>query len=125
MPSRETLFDPDASEQEIADEMEALFLAFHEHAQEFAQERELNDGIVSLMALRLSLSARMLDYVMSTEKPSGSGLKLDLDRFRRDMDESVRAAKKGADEFVAMAKQALVEAESEAETDEETDEKPK
>jgi hypothetical protein len=54
----------------------------------------------------------MFDYVMSTEKPSGSGLKLDLDRYRRDVDESVRAAKKGADDFVAKAKEAIAEAEA-------------
>jgi hypothetical protein len=111
-PSQENLFDPDASEQEIADEMEALFMAFHEHVQEFAQERELNDGMVSLLTLRLSLSARMFDYVMSTEQPSGSGLKLELERYRRDVDDAVRAARKGADDFVAKAREAIAEAEA-------------
>lgn len=45
-------FDPDASEREEEDELEALFMAFNEHVHEFAQERDLNDGIVSMLALR-------------------------------------------------------------------------
>jgi hypothetical protein len=109
VPSQE---NPGVSDQEIEDELEALFMAFQEQAHEFAQERDVSDGMVSLLALRLSLSTRMFDYVMSTEKPSGSGLKLDLDRYRRDVDEAVRAAKKGADDFVAQAKQAIAEAEA-------------
>jgi hypothetical protein len=108
--SQDDPFDRDLTDEELEGEMEALFMDFHEHVQGFAQERDVNDGIVSLLALRISLSARMLDYVMSTEKPSGSGLKLDLDRYRRDVDEAVRAARKGADEFVAKAKQAMAEA---------------
>jgi hypothetical protein len=108
--SQDAPFDRELSEEEIADELDALLMAFHEHVQEFAQEHDLNDGIVSVLALRLSLTTRMLDYVMSTEQPSGSGLKLDLDRYRRDVDETVRGAKKGADDFVANAKQAIAEA---------------
>ena len=42
----------------------------------------------------------------AAEKPSNSGLKLDLDRFRRDIDHVVRAARKDADEFIAAAKKA-------------------
>jgi hypothetical protein len=106
-------FDPDGSEQDEEDDLEELFMAFNEHVHEFAQEHDLNDGIVSVMALRMSLAMRVFDYIMSTENPSGSGLKLELDRFRREVEESVRAVRKSADEYVAQAKQAIAEAEAE------------
>jgi hypothetical protein len=105
--------DPDRSEQDEDDELEALFVDFNEHVHEFAQERDLNDAIVSMLALRLSLATRMFDYMMSTDKPSGSGLKLELDRFRREVEESVGAVRKSADEYVAQAQQAIAEAEAE------------
>ena len=37
----------------------------------------------------------------------GGGLKLDLDRFRRDADELVREMKKDADRFIAQARESL------------------
>jgi hypothetical protein len=110
-------FDPDGSEQDEENELEELFVAFNEHVHEFAQEHDLNDAVVSMLALRLSLATRMFDYMMSTENPSGSGLKLELDRFRRDVEDSVRAMRKGADEYVAQAKQAIAEAEAEEKPD--------
>ena len=36
----------------------------------------------------------MADYMVSVERPSGSGLKLELDRMRRDAEELIRGAKK-------------------------------
>jgi hypothetical protein len=48
------------------------------------------------------------------EKPSASGLKLELDRVRREIDDYVRSSKKSAEEFVAASKKALAETESEA-----------
>jgi len=106
-------FDPDGSERDEEEELEALFAEFNEHVHEFAQDRDLNDAIVSMLALRLSLATRMFDYMMSTEKPSGSGLRLELERFGREVEESVRAMRKSADEYVAQAKQAIAEAEAE------------
>jgi len=109
---KETPIDPDVPDQESMDEFDALTSAFQDHMDEFAREHDLNYSVLSLLSLRMSLSARMLDYVTEVEKPSGSGLKLQLDRFRRDVDEIVRLARKGADEFVATAKEALAQAES-------------
>ena len=40
-------------------------------------------------------------------KPSGGGLKLDLDRFRRDADELIREMKKDADHFIAEARESM------------------
>ena len=60
---------------------------------------------------------RMAAYGGGVEQPSVAGLKLDLDRFRRELDEGVRAAKKDAEAFIEEAKRVrkALEAEQEPE----------
>lgn len=48
------------------------------------------DAVLSDLLFRPSLTMRMTGYVVSVAKPSGAGLKLDLDRFRRDVEERRR-----------------------------------
>jgi len=59
---------------------------------------------------------RMIGYAMETEKPSATGLKMDLDRFRCEIDECLKTAKKGAEEFIEEA--AVLRSEMEAEIEE-------
>jgi hypothetical protein len=70
---------------------------------EFAEDEDVADEMLPLLLLRLSLTLRMMNYAASTAKPSAGGLKLDLDRFRRDVEDLVRGAKKDADPFIAVA----------------------
>ncbi|MCB4768316.1 hypothetical protein LGR54_06840 [Ancylobacter sp. Lp-2] len=72
----------------------------------YADEHDLADGFLSDLVSDLGLSLRMVAYAAETEKPSVGGLRLDLDRYAREMGESVREAKKGAGEFIAEAKAA-------------------
>ena len=72
----------------------------------------------------------MTDYAISVEKPSTSGLKLELDRMHRDVDDLVRQCKLGADEFIARVKDELraaadaeIEAEAGAQAEQETEPK--
>jgi hypothetical protein len=74
---------------------------------EFADEEDVADDILPLLLLRLSATTRMMAYAMSVAKPSGGGLKLDLDRFRRDADELIREMKKDADRFIAEARESM------------------
>ena len=104
-----------ASEQENL-EFDAVAMAFHDHVEAFAEEHDLHEEVVSLLALKESLVTRMIGYVISVEQPSASGLRLDLDRFRRDFDEIVRIARKDAEEFVANAKEAFAADQSPDET---------
>jgi len=83
--------------------------------QDYIEEHDLLEEMMSLVLLNLSVRLRMVGYALETEKPSASGLKLDLDRFRRELDGCIRAAKKDADRFIADAKAAREKAESEAE----------
>ena len=63
------------------------------------------------LLLRLSMTMRMMAYATSVAKPSAGGLKLDLDRFRRDIEDLIRATKKDADRFIAEAKLSMAAAE--------------
>ena len=46
------------------------------------------------LLLRLALTVRMANYAESVAKPSPGGLKLDLDRFRRDVEVIIHETKK-------------------------------
>ena len=80
----------------------------------YADEHDLADGFLSDLVSDLGLSLRMVAYAAETEKPSVGGLRLDLDRYAREMGESVREAKKGAATFIAEAKAARESEEAEA-----------
>jgi hypothetical protein len=78
-----------------------------ERVSEFADEEDVADEILPLLLLRLSATTRMMAYAVSVAKPSGGGLKLDLDRFRRDADELIRELKKDADRFIAQVRESM------------------
>jgi len=85
---------------------------------EFAEEEEVADELLSPLLLRLSLTTRMVAYTATAAKPSTAGLKLDLDRFRRDIEDLIRAAKKDADLFIAQARESMAAAELDEDEDE-------
>jgi hypothetical protein len=97
--------------------------AVHELVQEYLNTHDISDAAGSALLLDLAIHMRTIGYVLEVEKPSGSGLKLELDRFRRDIDEAIRHAKKGADEFILTVKPVLEEAKNlDDEDDEDEDE---
>src|ERR1700704_5323383 len=106
--------DPDF---EGEDDFDRMLNMLHAHISEFAEEHDLPVGALSPLLLDLGVTSRMMDYVLSVEKPSGSGLKLELDRMRRDIDDLVRDCKRNADEFIAHSKEALEEALKEAQAE--------
>jgi hypothetical protein len=116
MNSQNEDFDEDA---EAVDELDQHGLALHELIQDYLDEHDLPDRMGSLILLSIGIRMRMIGYAMETERPSASGLKMDLDRFRREIDECLRTAKKGAEEFIEEA--AVLRSEMEAEIEAETD----
>jgi hypothetical protein len=112
-PKHEQL-DSDDPESEEFDRMRDML---HAHVSEFAEEHDLPVGALSPLLLDLAVTSRMMDYVLSVEKPSGSGLKLDLDRMQREVDHFVRDCKRHADEFVDHSKDMLQEAQAELEAE--------
>jgi hypothetical protein len=107
----------DEEAEAAGDELDRHGMALHQLIQDYMDEHDLSDALTSLMLLNMSVRMRMVGYALGTEKPSASGLKLDLDRFRREIDDCVRAAKKDAESFIAEAKEALAAAEDEADDD--------
>jgi len=106
---KDDLFGEDGNE--ALDEFDRLTEILSERVFEFAEEEELGDEQLSPLLLRLALSSRMLAYAAGTAKPSAGELKLDLDRFRRDIEDLIRAAKKGAELFIEQARESLAAAE--------------
>jgi hypothetical protein len=94
-------------EGEAVSEFERLIDLLFQHVSEFADDQEVPDELLPLLLLQLSMTTRMMAYTTSVAKPSASGLKLDLDRFRRDAEDLIREMKKEAERFVAQAKEAI------------------
>ena len=99
------LFGEDGDE--ALDDFNRLTDLLFQRVSEFAEEEDVADDILPLLLLRLSATMRVMAYAVSVAKPSGGGLKLDLDRFRRDADELIRELKKDADRFIAQAKESM------------------
>jgi hypothetical protein len=116
--NNDELFDEDEGVEDFDRLSDLLFLRISE----FAEEEDVADEVLPLLLLRLSLTMRMMNYVVSVEKPSGFGLKLDLDRYRRDSEELIREMKKDADQFIAQAKETIAAAEQEEAAEHEKDE---
>jgi hypothetical protein len=110
------IFDEDADE--AVRDFDRLTDILFQRVSEFADEEDVADDLLPLLLLRLSLTMRMMAYTMSVAKPSGGGLKLDLDRFRRDGDDMVRELKKDADRFIAHMKESIEAAEPDEDEDE-------
>ena len=104
---------------EAGDELDQHGLALHQIVQDYMDEHDLSDELGALLLLNISVRMRMVGYALETEKPSASGLKMDLDRFNSEIGDCIRAAKKGANEFIEEA-MVLREA-AEEEVDDELD----
>lgn len=103
----------DIPEGENADDFDAAYEThrgdIYELLVAYADEHDLSDSFLAHLVSDVGLSLRMVAYAAETEKPSAGGLKLDLDRFAKELGESVRDAKKDAAEFIAEAKLAREE----------------
>src|SRR5450631_3643491 len=87
-------------EDEAVSEFDRLGEVLFQRITAFAEEEDVDDEILPLLLLRLSLSMRMMTYATSVANPSAGGLKLELDRFRRDADGLIREMKRDADRFI-------------------------
>jgi hypothetical protein len=101
------------NEDEAIEELSRLSKILYERVTEFAAEEDVADETLPLLLLQLSLNLRMVNYAESTAKPSAAGLKLDIDRYRRDAEDLIRETKRDADGFIARAKEAIAAATAE------------
>jgi hypothetical protein len=111
--------DNDDEHDDDHGEWERHQAALFEAIEEFQEEQDINDSAMSLLLADLAVNKRMMGYALEVEQPSGTGLKLELDRFKRELDDMFRELKKNAEEFISHAKKLIEQvAREEAETDE-------
>jgi hypothetical protein len=110
--------ETDVDDAELDAEFNHMRDLLHERISDFAEEHDLPVGALSPLLLDLAVTSRMMDYVLSTAKPSAAGLKLDLDRMRRDVEDFIRDCKRSADEFIEHAKDVVAEMQEELEAEE-------
>ncbi len=84
----------------LHDKYERLRELLDDHVSKFAEEHEVSPGALALLLIDLGVTSKMIDYLISAEKPSGSGLKLDLDRLQREVDHFIRDFRRNADDFM-------------------------
>jgi hypothetical protein len=108
MPDHDDLFGADG------DEAGGDFIRLSElllgRVTEFADEEDVPDELLPPLLMHISVTLQMMAYVSSVAQPSGSGLKRDLDRFQRGIDDLIRGMKKEADRIVAEAKENMMQA---------------
>jgi hypothetical protein len=105
---QDDLFGEDGNE--AVDDFNRLTEILNQRVLEFADEEEIDEEMLWPLLLRLALTTRMVGYMANAAKPSGGGLKLDLDRFARDIEGLIRETKKDADRFVAHARETMAAA---------------
>lgn len=86
------------------DEFDQHSTALQDLVQDYLDEQDLSERAGAVLLLSMSIKMRMIGYAMETDQPSASGLKMDFDRFEREIADCIRTAKKSADEFIAEAK---------------------
>ena len=108
---QENLFDENGNN--LLDDFDRLTHSLFDRVSEFAEDEDIDDELLALLLFRLSLTTRMMAYAQNAAKPSAGGLKLDLDRFGRDIETQIRESKKDADRFITDVKASIATAERE------------
>ena len=102
--------------KQFADDLERHRQELHERICDYMNEEEIDENYVAHLLLESAINLRMSAYGVYVENPSVAGLKIDLDRMGRELDEMLRAAKKGAEEYIRLVKEERAKLEAEAET---------
>jgi hypothetical protein len=115
MSGADDMFGKDAEFDEFERQYQQHNQDLYDLVSKFMDEKELDEDFMAQLLLDITIGMRMAAYGMNVESPSVAGLKIDLDRWRRDIDDLVREAKKGAENYIRTVKEARAAAEAEAE----------
>ncbi len=121
MSSKDDQFDDDPDLVAVVDEMDRHSHELYNLVTDYMDEHDVSEAMASHLLLGLALNLRMLAYGLETGQPSASGLRLDLDRFRREVEDVIRDTKKGAEAFIDEVRSALADDDGD-DDDDETDE---
>jgi hypothetical protein len=106
MAESDDLSEKDPEFDQFAEEYERHRAALFELVSEYVDKHDLEEGYVAQLLLDLTLNMRMAAYAMGVESPSVAGLRLDLDRWQREVVGFVREAKKEAESYIQTFKDA-------------------
>ena len=96
------LFGDDPEFQKAAEHYTECYRELIALLEDFADDYDLDADQTIGLLLDAAISFRTITYYQSVEHPSASGMKLDLDRLRREFDEIVRGMKKEVDQRIAL-----------------------
>jgi hypothetical protein len=97
----------------FAEEYERRQTELYQMLSDYMEEEDFDEEYAAHLLLDMTVRMRMTAYGLGVANPSVSGLKLDLDRFKREVDDFVREARKGAEDYIAQVKDARARAEAE------------
>jgi len=124
MSGSDDLLGDDPALDEFAEEFERHRNAIFERIHDYMEQVEIDEAYMAQLLLDAMIRMRMTAYGVGVESPSVAGLKLDLDRLRNEVNEFLREAKKGAEEYIGHVKEMRAEAVAEFDAEEEDKEKP-
>jgi hypothetical protein len=112
MSDSDDLFGDDPAMEEFAEEFERHRNAIYGRLSDYMDAAEIDEAYMAQLLIDAMIRMRMTAYGLGVESPSVAGLKLDLDRVRNEVNEFVREAKKGAEEYIGHVKEARAEADA-------------
>jgi hypothetical protein len=95
------------AEQAGSTEYERLREMLDNQVSDFADEHEVSFEMLSLLLIDCGVTNALTRYLLSVDKPSAIGLKLELDRLRRKIENFIRLHKGDADDFIRDSKEWL------------------
>ena len=92
---------------EFDDEQEAHVEEIRNIVLDYVEDNDVPEATAIVALIELAVSMNMGAYVGSVEKPSVSGLKMEIERFGKEIDAILRDAKKNAEGFIEDYKSAI------------------
>src|SRR5579862_864527 len=119
MSDPDDLPEDDAAMDQFVEDFERHRDAIYELVCDYMEDADINEGYVAPLLADAAIRMRMTAYGLGAENPSVAGLKLDLDRLSKELNEFLREAKKGAEEFIGHVKELRAAADAELDVEEE------
>jgi hypothetical protein len=85
---------------EFDDEQEAHVEEIRNIVLDYVEDNDVPEATAIVALIELAVSMNMGAYVASVEKPSVAGLKMEIERFGKEIDAILRDAKKNAEGFI-------------------------
>jgi hypothetical protein len=109
-------FDTEEAAHAESSEYDRLRDMLENQVSGFADEHQVSFDTLSLLLIDCGVTNALTRYLLSVDKPSAYGLKLELDRLRRKIENFIRLHKGDADDFMRESKEWIEEWRAEAAT---------